>query len=112
MLTRGLVSAPGTTYKYVSKYISGTHCSSSATMARHGGDHVDVTPARHDPVPARAATPTRLSRRAAIKLLVAGGGVVLLAACAPQSTPPAPAATAAPAKPAEAAKPTEAAKPA
>jgi peptide/nickel transport system substrate-binding protein len=81
---------------------------------------VDVTPAWHDATPSQAATPARLSRRAALRLLVSGGGVIFLAACAQQPPAPAPAATSAPAakpteapaKPAEAPKPAEAAKPA
>ena len=60
--------------------------------------------------PARAGAPTRLSRRAAMRLLTASGSVLLLAACAPQAASPPPAATSALAP--AAAKPTEAPKPA
>ena len=75
---------------------------------------MDVTSARHDTATPQGATAARLSRRAALRHLVLGGSVILLAACAQQAPAPAPAATAAPAaKPTEApAKPAEAAKPA
>ena len=81
-------------------------CISSATAARHGGDHMDVTPVRRDTAITQVATGARLSRRAALRRLVSGGGIILLAACAQQPPATAPAATSAPAaKPAEAAKP-------
>ena len=66
---------------------------------------MDVNPANRSAPNATTTSRPRLTRRAALRLLATGSGVMLLAACAP--TPPVQSAapTAAPAKPADTAKP-------
>lgn len=77
---------------------------------------MDVSQTTRDDAAVRMTTSGRVTRRAALRALVTGGGAIFLAACAQQAPQPAAPTQAAkpaeaPAKPAEAPKPTVAAKP-